>query len=98
MTEGIIAGDRELVDIKVLSACHGMVVGVTVTHERFAAPLSRRRNLVGRTGSGPCGKGSLDQIRDASDRGSPPKPPARGRSPPPSNLAPVPSQPAAAAQ
>lgn len=63
LTEGIIARERQLLDIEVKRACRGMVVEMTVTHECFAALLTRRRNLVGRTGCGLCGVESLDQIR-----------------------------------
>ncbi|MBW6401310.1 formate dehydrogenase accessory sulfurtransferase FdhD [Roseomonas sp. HJA6] len=67
LTEGLIAGSHEMLDIEVTPACRGMVVAMTVTHERFAALLSRRRNLVGRTGCGLCGVESLDQIRLGGD-------------------------------
>ncbi|GGJ04714.1 formate dehydrogenase accessory sulfurtransferase FdhD [Neoroseomonas lacus] len=63
LTEGTIAGEHELLDIEVKPAFRGMTVEMTVTYERFAALLSRRRNLVGRTGCGLCGVESLDQIR-----------------------------------
>ncbi len=63
LTEGVLASPHELLDIAVKPGSRGIVVDMTVTYERFAALLSRRRNLVGRTGCGLCGLESLDQIR-----------------------------------
>jgi len=62
LSEGVLADPSELLDIEQRPACLGISVEMTVTHERFAALMARRRSLVGRTGCGLCGVDSLEQL------------------------------------
>lgn len=62
LSEGILKDSIELLDIEQRATFRGISVEMTVTHERFAALMARRRNLVGRTGCGLCGVDSLDQV------------------------------------
>jgi FdhD protein len=61
LSEGILQGADELLDIGVISAAQGLIVQCAISGQRFAALKDRRRNLAGRTGCGLCGVDSLDQ-------------------------------------
>ncbi|HZD91995.1 MAG TPA: formate dehydrogenase accessory sulfurtransferase FdhD [Pseudolabrys sp.] len=61
LSEGILAGRHELLDVEIDEAPQGLLVRMTISARRFAALKERRRNLTGRTGCGLCGVDSLDQ-------------------------------------
>lgn len=61
VSEGIVAGAHELLDLDVYREDEGLRVAMRITAQRFAALKERRRNLAGRTGCGLCGVDSLAQ-------------------------------------
>ncbi|HUL04772.1 MAG TPA: formate dehydrogenase accessory sulfurtransferase FdhD [Candidatus Acidoferrum sp.] len=61
LSEGILAGKDELMDIGVSESEAGIEVRMAIAIERFRALRERRRTLAGRTGCGICGVESLEQ-------------------------------------
>lgn len=59
LTEGILSSPRELYDIEVVPADHGVEVRMDVAAARMTALRERRRTMAGRTGCGLCGVESL---------------------------------------
>src|SRR5260221_8868951 len=62
ISEGILAGANELLDLEVQEGKTGIRVSMTITPERFAQLHKRRRNMTGRTGCGLCGVDDLTQV------------------------------------
>jgi len=61
VTEGIIRGPADVLDMAVLEREEGLELALTVSADCFEHLLEQRRNLVGRTGCGLCGAESLEQ-------------------------------------
>ncbi|HTO84009.1 MAG TPA: formate dehydrogenase accessory sulfurtransferase FdhD [Methylomirabilota bacterium] len=61
LSEGILAGKDELMDIGVAESEAGIEVQMAIAIERFRLLRERRRTLAGRTGCGICGVESLEQ-------------------------------------
>jgi len=61
LSEGILAGKDDLMDIAVSEGPAGIEVRMAIAIERFHLLRDRRRNLTGRTGCGICGVESLEQ-------------------------------------
>jgi len=61
LSEGILAGKDELLDIGVTESAAGIEVQMAISLERFSLLRERRRSLAGRTGCGICGVESLEQ-------------------------------------
>ncbi|HUL04980.1 MAG TPA: formate dehydrogenase accessory sulfurtransferase FdhD, partial [Candidatus Acidoferrum sp.] len=61
LSEGILAGKDELMDIGVAESEVGIEVQMAIAIERFRLLRERRRTLAGRTGCGICGVESLEQ-------------------------------------
>src|SRR5262249_57153461 len=61
LSEGILAGKDELMDIGVSESEAGIEVQMAIAIERFRRLRERRRTLAGRTGCGICGVESLEQ-------------------------------------
>jgi len=61
LSEGILAGKDELMDIGVTESDAGIEVQMAIAIERFRLLRERRRTLAGRTGCGICGVESLEQ-------------------------------------
>jgi formate dehydrogenase accessory protein FdhD len=59
LSEGIIDGPQELLDLELAPAGDGVEVRLTITARRFAGLKDRRRTLTGRSGCGLCGVESL---------------------------------------
>lgn len=62
LSEGILAGANELLDLEVEEGETGIRVSMAITAERFAELKKRRRNMTGRTGCGLCGVDDLTQV------------------------------------
>src|SRR5713101_1231064 len=62
ISEGILAGAKELLDLEVQEGETGIRVGMTIVPKRFAELQKRRRNMTGRTGCGLCGVDELTQV------------------------------------
>jgi FdhD protein len=62
ISEGILAGTYEILDLEVQEGEAGIRVSMTITPERFAELQKRRRNMTGRTGCGLCGVDDLTQV------------------------------------
>jgi FdhD protein len=62
ISEGILAGANELLDLGVQEGETGIRVSMTIMPERFAELQKRRRNMTGRTGCGLCGVDDLTQV------------------------------------
>ncbi len=62
LSEGIVAGKRDIRDVEVIKVDSGITVNLTISGEAFAKLKERRRNLAGRTGCGLCGTESIDQV------------------------------------
>ena len=62
LSEGILSGADELLDLKVEEGETGIRVNMAITAERFAELEKRRRNMTGRTGCGLCGVDDLTQV------------------------------------
>ncbi len=62
ISEGILAGADELLDLEVQEGETGIRVSMMITSERFAELQKRRRNMTGRTGCGLCGVDDLTQV------------------------------------
>ena len=62
ISEGILAGADELLDLEVQEGETGIRVSMMITSERFAELQKRRRNMTGRTGCGLCGVDDLGQV------------------------------------
>jgi len=62
LTEGLIEGAADLLDVEAEAGADGIVLHVSVTARREADFKTRRRALSGRTGCGLCGVESLDQL------------------------------------
>ncbi|WP_119421738.1 formate dehydrogenase accessory sulfurtransferase FdhD [Desertibaculum subflavum] len=65
LTEGVLEGPRELLDIEVAEVPEGIEARLRITERRFAALKQRRRFLAGRTGCGLCGVESLAEANRA---------------------------------
>jgi formate dehydrogenase accessory protein FdhD len=63
ISEGILAGANELLELEVQENETGIRVSMTITSERFAALQTRRRNTTGRTWLWLCGVDDLTQAR-----------------------------------
>ena len=61
LTEGIIDGPADILDISVLAREKGLELAITVNQASFSRLDAQRRNLVGKTGCGLCGAETLDQ-------------------------------------
>ena len=61
LSEGILAGRDELMDIGTAESEAGIEVQMAIAIERFRLLRARRRTLSGRTGCGICGVESLEQ-------------------------------------
>jgi formate dehydrogenase accessory protein FdhD len=61
LSEGILAGKHELIDIGAAESDAGIEVRMAIAIERFRLLRERRRTLAGRTGCGICGVESLEQ-------------------------------------
>jgi len=59
LSEGIIQGPRELLDLELAPAGEGIEARMVITARRFAGLKDRRRTLAGRSGCGLCGIESL---------------------------------------
>lgn len=68
LSEGIIAGPEDLLDLDVVHLPEGIEARMTVTARRFAALNERRRFLAGRTGCGLCGIETLAAANRALPR------------------------------
>jgi len=55
LSEGIVAGPEDLLDLDVVHLPEGVEARMTVTARRFAGLKERKRFLAGRTGCGLCG-------------------------------------------
>jgi FdhD protein len=65
LSEALVARPDEIRSVEVRSDGEALEVELAITAERFAALLTRHRNLTGRTGCGMCGAETLaDAIRD----------------------------------
>jgi FdhD protein len=65
LSEALVARADEIRAVEVRSDGDALEVDLAITAERFAALLTRHRNLTGRTGCGMCGAETLaDAIRD----------------------------------
>ncbi|MEY8875051.1 MAG: formate dehydrogenase accessory sulfurtransferase FdhD [Leptothrix sp. (in: b-proteobacteria)] len=62
LSEGILAGPDELLDLEIESGPAGITLQLTVTARRLAGLKERRRSLAGRTGCGLCGTESLAEV------------------------------------
>lgn len=62
VSEGILADDTELLDLRIEEGNTGIRIGMTISQERFAELRKRRRNMTGRTGCGLCGVDDLTQV------------------------------------
>jgi len=63
ITEGLIDGPGDLLDMEVDERDDGTVLYLRITARCEMRLKERRRNLAGRTGCGLCGTDSLDQVR-----------------------------------
>jgi FdhD protein len=63
ITEGLIDGPGDLLDMEVDERTDGTVLNLRITAQCEMRLKQRRRNLAGRTGCGLCGTDSLDQVR-----------------------------------
>jgi FdhD protein len=61
LSERILAAPEELTSIEAVPADKGIVLRMTIPHERFQAIFDQHRHLPGRTGCGLCGVESLEQ-------------------------------------
>jgi FdhD protein len=61
LTESLVAIPSEIRDVSVVRHEERCDLDVTVTPERFAALLQRRRNMAGRSGCGLCGVEAIEQ-------------------------------------
>ncbi len=73
LSESLVGRPHEIRSVQRVDTEQGIEVRVSVTQERLASILDRRRNLTGRTGCGVCG---AETIEDAIRR--PPPVPAGG--------------------
>jgi FdhD protein len=65
LTEALVAAPEEIRQVKLTVTDEAIEVDLVITAERFAALLTRHRNLTGRTGCGMCGAETLaDAIRE----------------------------------
>ncbi len=62
ISEGILAGADELLDLSVQEGETGIRVNMTISPKRFVGLQRRRRNMTGRTGCGLCGVDDLTQV------------------------------------
>jgi len=62
LTEGIVTGCHEILDITLTERSEGIVVAIEILAGRMQAVKERRRNMSGRTGCGLCGVESLDHV------------------------------------
>ncbi|WP_423196223.1 MULTISPECIES: formate dehydrogenase accessory sulfurtransferase FdhD [unclassified Cupriavidus] len=62
LTEGIVAGRRDVYDIECERRENGVAVKLEIAAEAFVRLKERRRALAGRTGCGLCGTESLDEV------------------------------------
>jgi FdhD protein len=71
LSEGILAGPEELLDLVVTRGERGVEIALHITARRAAGLQDRRRSLAGRTGCGLCGVESLaEALRDLPRIGS----------------------------
>jgi FdhD protein len=64
LTEALVAAPDEIRSVQVNVVADALEIEIAITAERFAALLTRHRNLTGRTGCGMCGAETLaDAIR-----------------------------------
>lgn len=61
LSERILASAEELKSIEAVPVDKGIVLRMTIPHERFQAIFDQHRHLPGRTGCGLCGVESLEQ-------------------------------------
>jgi FdhD protein len=80
MTEGLIVGRQEILDVEVVLHRRSAEVQLTVSHRASAQLRVRRRSLAGRTGCGVCGIESLALLDLTPER-------VEGRAPPPDRAA-----------
>lgn len=65
LSEALVASADEIRAVEVRAVDEALEVEIAITAERFAALLTRHRNLTGRTGCGMCGAETLaDAIRE----------------------------------
>lgn len=65
LSEALVASADEIRAVEVRAVNEALEVEIAITAERFAALLTRHRNLTGRTGCGMCGAETLaDAIRE----------------------------------
>lgn len=74
LSEGIISGPEELMDVEIVPVPDGLLARVTIPDEKFAALGHRRRNLAGQSSCGLCGVEDLQAaIRPLAGVGAPPQ-------------------------
>ena len=61
ITEGLIGGPEDLVDLKAVPREGGVELAMTITEEWFDRLQIQRRNMTGRTGCGLCGAERIEQ-------------------------------------
>ncbi|NND82824.1 MAG: formate dehydrogenase accessory sulfurtransferase FdhD [Gammaproteobacteria bacterium] len=61
LTEGIVPGVDDILDIEVTEDPRGLVLSIMIPEQSFAALKDQRRNMTGRTGCGLCGAETLEQ-------------------------------------
>ena len=65
LSEALVAAPSEIRSVELKSVDEALEIEIAITAERFAALLTRHRNLTGRTGCGMCGAETLaDAIRE----------------------------------
>jgi FdhD protein len=65
LSEALVAAPDEIRSVEVNVVADALEIEIAITAERFAALLTRHRNLTGRTGCGMCGAETLaDAIRE----------------------------------
>jgi len=70
LSEALVAGPEEIRSVEVRRVEAALEIEIAITAERFAALLTRHRNLTGRTGCGMCGAETLaDAIREPPSLG-----------------------------
>ena len=65
-TENIIGDAKEIYDIEVDEIANGIEVKINLSSKAFAGLKNSRRNLIGATGCGICGRESLEQFNTPS--------------------------------
>ena len=65
-TENIIGDAKEIYDIEIDEIVNGIEVKINLSSKAFAGLKNSRRNLIGATGCGICGRESLEQFKTPS--------------------------------